>query len=189
MATFYKYEDRAAPPSLSEEGRLYGGTNSELISCLESCLSINAVTPDVQGMPLVPKVDIIVRDGTAVVNMLPFNCHATFEDYAINMVVFYATQYLDKCERVDVVWDNYQEDSLTSQEQLTVVKACAEMWHHLHEFHRNGHSFCIMMITKQNYFSYTATVPVIPPVGPDVIYDSSVIQDVTVNNQGLADYN
>ena len=78
-------------------------------------LSNNAVAPDVQGIPAVLKVDVIVLDSAAVVNMLPHSRHATLEDYAVNVFDPYVTWYLDKCERVDVVWDS-SHDGLKWQE-------------------------------------------------------------------------
>lgn len=43
-------------------------------------------------------------------------------------------------------------------------------------------------ITKQNYYRYTAEIPVVPASGPYVIADSCIINDATGNNNGLLDY-
>ncbi|MBN2384188.1 hypothetical protein JXQ70_15025 [bacterium] len=46
----------------------------------------------------------------------------------------------------------------------------------------------LITITGHNYFRYTASIPVIPPDGPYVIYNASVINDSSGNNNGQADY-
>ncbi len=46
----------------------------------------------------------------------------------------------------------------------------------------------IVTVTKQNYYRYSASVQIIPPTGPYVSYDSHEINDVTGNNNGLADF-
>ena len=46
----------------------------------------------------------------------------------------------------------------------------------------------IVTVTKQNYYRYSATVPVIPPSGPYVSYESHSLNDQSGNNNGLADF-
>lgn len=52
----------------------------------------------------------------------------------------------------------------------------------------------LVTVTKQNYYRYTSTVPIIPPAGAFVLYDShtindsSKIEDTQSNNNGLLDY-
>lgn len=43
-------------------------------------------------------------------------------------------------------------------------------------------------ITKQNYYRYTATVPVVPASGAYVIADTCIVNDASGNNNGLLDY-
>jgi hypothetical protein len=45
-----------------------------------------------------------------------------------------------------------------------------------------------VVVTKQDYFRYSANVDVIPPTGPYVTYSSSVLHDTGGNNNGQADY-
>ncbi|RKY99185.1 MAG: hypothetical protein DRQ13_02820, partial [Ignavibacteriae bacterium] len=46
----------------------------------------------------------------------------------------------------------------------------------------------IVTITKQNYYRYQQTVPIVPPSGPYVIKESYTLNDATGNNDGLLDY-
>jgi len=45
-----------------------------------------------------------------------------------------------------------------------------------------------LMVTAHNCLPYEATVSIIPPAGPYVIYDSHTLNDASGNNDGLADY-
>ncbi|MCD4696419.1 MAG: lamin tail domain-containing protein, partial [Bacteroidales bacterium] len=46
----------------------------------------------------------------------------------------------------------------------------------------------IVTVTKQDYYRYSATVDIIPPVGPYVVYNDHILNDPTGNNNGEADY-
>lgn len=47
----------------------------------------------------------------------------------------------------------------------------------------------LITITKQNYYRYTMMVPIIPPVGPFVIYSSHITDDTTGgNSNGLVEF-
>lgn len=46
----------------------------------------------------------------------------------------------------------------------------------------------IITITKQDYYRYSATVPVIPPSGAYIVGDSAVVNDPLGNNNGQIDY-
>ncbi|NNJ52369.1 MAG: hypothetical protein HKP17_04310, partial [Ignavibacteriaceae bacterium] len=45
-----------------------------------------------------------------------------------------------------------------------------------------------LTVTKQNYYRYTAQIPVVPAAGPYVVADSCVINDASGNGDGLLDY-
>jgi len=45
-----------------------------------------------------------------------------------------------------------------------------------------------LTVTKQNYYRFTAQVPVVPATGAYVVADSSAINDASGNNNGLLDY-
>nr|MDA3813021.1 carboxypeptidase regulatory-like domain-containing protein [Candidatus Cloacimonadota bacterium] len=45
-----------------------------------------------------------------------------------------------------------------------------------------------LVITMQNYYRYEVVIPVIPPNGPYVVYDSHEINDASGNGNGMLDY-
>ncbi len=46
----------------------------------------------------------------------------------------------------------------------------------------------LVTITKQNYYRYTAIVPVIPPSGPYVVFNDLTIDDSAGNSNGIVEY-
>ena len=78
---------------------------SDLLSCTESCC-----IPQTDA----PVTDAIILDGAAVVNMVRHNAAKTFDDYALKVFVPYIQSQLEKANRVDIVWDEYIENSLKS---------------------------------------------------------------------------
>ena len=88
---FCAHENQAYPPSLSNMGKLQLGTKSDIVSCLEKLVPIP--TPIDDSMPDVdprlslnvtgtPTVDVVILDGTAIVNTLKPGTARTFSDYA-----------------------------------------------------------------------------------------------------------
>ena len=61
MKMFFSHENNVFPPSLTSQGRMYHGTKSELIKCLES---------DVPVAHTSPKADVIILDGAFIVQTL-----------------------------------------------------------------------------------------------------------------------
>ncbi len=49
-------------------------------------------------------------------------------------------------------------------------------------------NFLLVTITLQNYYRYEAYLEIIPPAGPYVIYNQSVINDAQGNGNGMIDY-
>ena len=56
--------------------------------------------------------DAIAIDGSALVHLLPTTSTKTFDDYADQVFLSYLVKQLDKCSRLDVVWDTYIADSI-----------------------------------------------------------------------------
>jgi hypothetical protein len=46
----------------------------------------------------------------------------------------------------------------------------------------------VLTVTKQNYYRYSANIPVVPATGAYVVADSCIINDASGNNNGLLDY-
>ena len=103
LNTFFKHENQAYPPSLSEQGELRHGNKSEIVTCLESLVP----TEDSQ-----PTATTIVLDGAAIVNMLKPGVSKNFDEYAGQVFMPYINAQLRIARRVDIVWDQYVPHSL-----------------------------------------------------------------------------
>ena len=102
MTTFFKHENQPFPPSLSEYGKLRSSKKSDLMSI---------ILPDDQHEP--PEFfDAINIDGAAVVHLLPTTSITTFDEYADSVFLPYLNKQLERCIRLDVVWDVYITHSI-----------------------------------------------------------------------------
>ena len=105
---FFTHENQAAPPSLSQGGKLRLGKKADLLRCLESeeTQPTNA-----------PVVNAKFLDGAAVVQMLNPGTAKTFQDYADTVFTPYVSSQLDTADRVDVIWDVYMPETLKTREK------------------------------------------------------------------------
>ncbi|CAG2251463.1 unnamed protein product [Mytilus edulis] len=101
---FFRHENHAFPPSLSQNGTIRLGTKADLLSkCLER------LTPPTDVQPVVSSV---ILDGSAVVNMLkPVNVKS-FNEYALKVFVPYIQNIGKNVQRIDIVFDTYIDNSL-----------------------------------------------------------------------------
>ena len=105
LEEFFAHENSTFSPSLSQFGNLRLGTKSDLVHCLERHSQVTFEHPP---------VDALVIDGAVIVNMLkPTGCQ-TFQDYSSNVFNPYITRQLSTVQRLDIVWDVYDPDSLKS---------------------------------------------------------------------------
>ncbi|KAK3746528.1 hypothetical protein QZH41_007370 [Actinostola sp. cb2023] len=103
LEEFFKFENHPWPPSLSQMGELRGGQKSDLVKCLQS-----VVTPATEQ----PTLDAIILDGAVIVQMLNPGTVRTFEEYCETVFGPYIARHIQSVKRVDLVFDDYQEDSL-----------------------------------------------------------------------------
>ena len=83
-------------------------TKADLLSCL---------FPDDETLQLLPDVDAEILDGPAIVQMLlPKGCK-DINQYAKEIFLPFLTAHLNKCQRLDIVWDVYRPDSLKRETQ------------------------------------------------------------------------
>ena len=101
---FFKHENQAFPPSLSDFGKLRATVKSELLTCFE------ALSPPTRELP--NGVSVVILDGAAIAQMLKVVGVSTFEQYANDIFKPYVTSILCAVDRVDIVWDSYKADSL-----------------------------------------------------------------------------
>ena len=102
---FFKHENHAYPPSLSQVGKLRFGTKADLTDCLEKLCTSKGEAP---------VIDVIILDGVATINMLKPVGANTFQDYAMLVFLPYIKAQLARVTRVDIIWDVYIPDSLKS---------------------------------------------------------------------------
>ena len=107
MDTFFSHENQPYPPSLSSNGKLRQGKKSDLLKCLERLHQNSSLNR--------PITDVTIIDGAALVNILKALGCKTFSDYIVNILAPYInTEFTHTC-RIDIVWDQYHENSLKSQ--------------------------------------------------------------------------
>jgi hypothetical protein len=86
------------------------GTKSDLVHCLEKLISPQ------EHILTNPAVTVIIIDGAAIVNMLkPGVTTKTFQDYATQVFIPFIARQLRNADRVDIVWDEYFQDSLKAK--------------------------------------------------------------------------
>ncbi len=104
---FFRHENQVCPPSLSNFGKLrQGTTKADILSCLENCTELTSSQPN---------IEVIILDGAVVVNFLKPVAVRTFEDYAVKVFLPHINAKLRQVSRLDIVWDQYHENSLKSQ--------------------------------------------------------------------------
>lgn len=103
LEEFFQYENQPYPPSLSSSGDLRSGTKADLLPCIENI---------VDHADIIPDVSVKVMDAAALVQMMKPTVGTTFQTYAEDKFGPYIMKELEAVERIDLVWDVYNEDSL-----------------------------------------------------------------------------
>ena len=78
---------------------------ADLLSCIEKYCTTQTV---------VPEAEVIILDGAGIVNMVRPTLAKTFDEYALKMSVPYIQSQLHRACRVNIVWNQYFENSLKS---------------------------------------------------------------------------
>ena len=111
MDNFFQYENQDYPPSISIFNELRSGNKADLLKYLEK-------TGDSPALSEPPQSDMVIIDGTAIVNALKPDAGMTFKDYAANKFIPRISTLLSNVKRIDVIFDVYLEDSLKSTARL-----------------------------------------------------------------------
>ena len=96
---FFKYENQPWPPPLSQLCQLRGGQKADLALCLPSTSAEIATQP---------VADVVILDGTAIVQMLQPRTARTFDEYLSTVYAPYILKHLETARRADLIWDVYQ---------------------------------------------------------------------------------
>jgi len=145
---FFKHENQAYPPALSQLGKLRTGTKSDLLCCLEDLVLSQDNVP-------IPTVQVTILDGAAIVNMLRPGLAKTFSEYATQVFLPYITS--QPGSRVDVVWDEYFTDSLKAETRLKRGKGVRRRVEPSSAIPGNWQEFLRIDDNKVELFSYLAT--------------------------------
>ena len=86
-------------------------TKSDLISCLEELVNSRENATH-------PSVEVIILDGSVIVNMLRPGSAKTFSDYASQVFLPYVASQLQQASRVDIIWDEYRPDNLKAETRV-----------------------------------------------------------------------
>ena len=100
---FFRHENLGCPPSLSDQGNL-SLPKSELTECLQ------VLTVPQSQLP--KNLNVVIIDGAAVVNMVKPRTERTFSEYAADSFIPCIRAQLSHVTRLDIVWDEYLENSL-----------------------------------------------------------------------------
>ena len=98
---FFKYENQPWPPPLSQLCQLRWGQKADLALCLPSTSAEIATQP---------VADVVILDGTAIVQMLQPRTARTFDEYLSTVYAPYILKHLETAWRADLIWDVYQDD-------------------------------------------------------------------------------
>ena len=144
---FFSHENQSHPPSLSRLGNLRMGTKSDLVTCLSECHT---------SYDALPKIDALVLDGPAVVQMLKPGHVKKFSDYAQQVFFAYITSNLRNVTRLDVVFDVYRPDSLKLMTREKRGKGVRRHVSGSSNIPNNWHDFLRVDDNKTELFKYLA---------------------------------
>ena len=102
-----------SPPSIIDNGKLRLATRSDLFPRLERLLPQTD-----EANSLVPEVDMIVLNGTAIVNMLKPVTSDSFAEYVKGLMAYIQSQFVKSVQRVNVVFDECWDKSLKAATRM-----------------------------------------------------------------------
>ena len=144
MSKFFCHENHPFPPSLSDGGKLCLGNKSDLLNILAN---------DAQNDPP-DSIDVRLLDGAAVVQLLPTNNIATFNEYADQVFVPHIIKQLENLKRVDVVWNEYISSSIKESTRETQGKGIRRKVAGKHKLPGKWADFLRDKTNKQELFAF-----------------------------------
>ena len=147
---FFSHENQACPPVLSNNGSIRDGNKSELLHCLEELVPVEESLPS-------PRIEVLILDGAAIVNMLKPVNSKTFQDYANNVFVPYINSQLQHVSRLDLVWDVYKPESLKADTRSKRGKGIRRRVEASSAVPHNWREFLRIDENKTELFSFLST--------------------------------
>ena len=113
----------------------------EPVSCLEELVNSpeNATHPS---------VEVIILDGSVIVNMLRPGSAKTFSDYASQVFLPYVASQLQQANRIGIIWDEYRPDGLKAETRVKRGKGVQRRVEASTPIPGNWQEFCALMKTK-----------------------------------------
>ena len=111
---FFMHENQPAPASLSDQGKLRPCTKSDLSDIVQAKVAL----PEKK-----PETDVLIVDGSAMVNELPPRSPKTFDEYVRTDILSRIEKYSLVYKRTDIVFDVYWQSSLKSEARSRRGKA------------------------------------------------------------------
>ena len=105
LQQFFRHENQPFPAALSDSGKLHTCQKSQLATILET-----KVLPETE-----PEADVIIIDGSALINSLPPRSSKTFKEYATLDVLPTVLAYSSRYRRADIIFDVYIPSSLKAE--------------------------------------------------------------------------
>ena len=142
MDELFRHENQGTSIALSDMGDLRHDTMSELMSCVESLITV--------PQKYMPDLDAKIVDGSMVVNMLSPKASSTLSDYAADVYLPYLIKLLQTSALVDVVWGRYILGSLKSSTRENKVRVVVSLLKAQHRPQRIGTVSFGWMRTRQS---------------------------------------
>ena len=149
LEEFFRHENQQYPPALSDGGRLYLGSKSDLLVCLEG---------HAEPQSEAPTVTAVVLGGAVIVQMLKPGTAKTFEEYAQQVFIPYVVRQLQHVSRLHLVWDSYRADSLKASTREQRGKGVRRRVVDSAVIPGNWQSFLRVDSNKVELFSYLSTM-------------------------------
>jgi len=120
LKDFFQHENQAWQPVLSDWGRLWFGTKSELLTCLEDLSPSQTKAPD---------ATFVVLDGAAIIQMLTtsYRTTQTFKENAHKVFIPFVSEQLWNVSHLDFVWDSHIAASPERHSESKVRKGSAKV--------------------------------------------------------------
>ena len=103
---FFSHENDEEPPSIVFGGKIRSGKKVDILACITNELSIAVSMPE--------NVTYECLDGAVIVHLIKGKKGTPFPDYAKNQFIPFIERRLKKVRRLDIVFDQYFENSIKS---------------------------------------------------------------------------
>ena len=119
------------------------GIKSDLVGCLEDLDLSRQSSPS-------PRVEVNIIDGAAIVNMLRPGAAKTFSEYAEQVFLPYIISQLQHVSRMDVVWDEYFDESLKAETRSKREREFIDVLSQVVPFLESGRNFSASTVTRSS---------------------------------------